>query len=103
MTTHTQTQKKGRIASYMVVLVLSLLALGFAWTTVHFYSGELRSLPASYKLNAADLQSIEQSVRNNFAWALVPLAVIVVVWAIAAWLYLSEAQRENVKDEHHAA
>jgi hypothetical protein len=96
---HRNMQTRRPIIVYALLLLLSLVALAFAWCIAWAWPGELRSLPASYKLDPAELESIERSVRSTFEWAFVPLGVIVVAWAVAARLFFSLTRAASVKDE----
>jgi hypothetical protein len=94
-----KTEKRGRIISFALLIGLSLIALAFAWFTHSTLSTELRGLPAAYKLDASEMDSLVRVVRTDFRWALVPLAVVIGAWVITARLFLRAAQKASMRNE----
>jgi hypothetical protein len=59
-------QRRGRIIFFALLVLFSTLALAFAWVTYLDMPTALRSLPATYKLNAAELDSLVRVVRSDY-------------------------------------
>jgi hypothetical protein len=94
-----KTERRGRIISFALLVLLSLIALTFAWLTHSTLPTELRSLPAAYKLDAAEMDSLVRVVRTDYQWAFIPLAVVIGAWAVTARVFLRAAQRGSVPGE----
>jgi len=93
-----KTERRGRIISFTLLVLLSLIALAFAWLTHSTLPTELRGLPAAYKLDAAEMDSLVRVVRTDYQWAFVPLAVVIGAWVVTARVFLRAAQRASVPE-----
>jgi hypothetical protein len=94
-----RTEKRGRFIAFALLVLLSLTALAFAWATHSTLPAELRSLPAAYKLDATEMDTVVRVVRTDYQWAFVPLALVIGAWVVTARVFLSAAQKGSVSGE----
>lgn len=94
-----KTESRGHIITFALLVAISLVVLAFAWLSLSSLATELRSLPATYKLNAAEVNSLVQAARRASLWTFIPLAVVIGAWTITARLFLRAAKQTSTPDE----
>ena len=94
-----KTERRGRIISFVLLVLLSLIVLAHAWIMHSSLRLSLSGLPAAYKLDAAEMDSLVRVVRLEYQWAFVPLAVVIGAWIVTARVFLRAAQKVSLPDE----